>query len=326
MLYTCAGWRTPFVLVNVSRALAAPITLEPDHNDVLATRDCGALQIHCSSCQEVLDTVLMAYRIAEHPDVRLPVIVNIDGFHLSFTREPVEIPDLAKARDFVGEFDAGSLTFRASHPVSQAVAVLGGGPYSYFRYEMQLAAERAIEVYREVGESFAQRFGRSHAAVDAYRMEDAEYAFVMIGSFATKARAAVDLLRASGWRIGLVRPRMIRPFPRALLRDLLRSVRGVAVIDQNLSLGSGGILFTELSAALYALAPARPVIASFIGGLGGRDIGANEFAAMAAAIRDAAVTGNVPAPRLLFTKDELREIRKMQAIATVERHELGARP
>jgi pyruvate ferredoxin oxidoreductase alpha subunit len=126
MLYTVTGWRAPFVLVNVSRGLSSPITLEPDHNDILAARDSGFLQIHCASCQEVLDSTLMAYRLAEDERVRLPVIVNLDGFYLSFTRESVEIPDADAARQFVGSFDAENIRFRASTPVSQAVAVLGG--------------------------------------------------------------------------------------------------------------------------------------------------------------------------------------------------------
>jgi len=325
MLWTCAGWRTPFVLVNVSRALAAPITLEADHNDVLAARDCGALQIHCASCQEVVDTVLMAYRLGEHAAVRLPVIVNIDGFYLSFTREPVELPDDRAAAEFVGAFDAGSLKFRASQPISQAVAVLGGTPYSYFRYEMHRAAETSLDAYGAIAAEFADRFGRHWGAIETWRMEDAEYAFVIIGSFATKARDAVDRLRSQGWKIGLVRPRLVRPFPRAALRRALTGLRGVAVVDQNLSIGGGGILATELSAALYGIAGA-PLIASFVGGLGGRDIPPAEFDAMAAALKDAVAVGKAPPPRLLFTEDELRNVRKMQAVAAVERHELGSVP
>jgi pyruvate ferredoxin oxidoreductase alpha subunit len=325
MLYACAGWRTPFVLVNVSRGLAAPITLEADHNDILAARDSGALQIHCASCQEVVDSVLMAYRLAEHASVRLPAIVNIDGFQLSFTREPVELPDAREAAAFVGPFDAGALRFRASKPISQAVAVLGGSAYSYFRYEMQRAAEAALGAHEPIAADFARRFGRRWGAVEAYRMDDAEYAFLMIGSFATKARDAVDRLRRQGRRVGLVRPRLVRPFPAARIASLLWRTKAVAVIDQNISLGAGGILAGEVAAALYN-ASTRPLIASYIGGLGGRDIGANEFDAMAGELQAAAARGAAPKPRLLFTADELREVRKMQAVAAVERHELEAAP
>ncbi len=295
MLYTVAGWRAPFVLVNVSRGLSAPITLEPDHNDILAARDSGFLQIHCATCQEVLDSVLLAYRLGEDRRVRLPVLVNLDGFYLSFTREPVEIPDPEAVAAFLPPFQAGEIRFRASAPESQAVAVLGGGPYSYFRYETHLAARNGLAVYDEMPPSFAEAFGRHHPAVECYRCEGAELLFVMIGSFATKAKAAVDSLREAGWSIGLVRPRLLRPFPDAEIRRLLCGRKAVAVIDQNLSFGAGGVLHGELAAALYGQADAPPVLASFIGGLGGRDIPPEEFYEIARVIREAAAKGADPA-------------------------------
>jgi pyruvate ferredoxin oxidoreductase alpha subunit len=326
MLYTVAGWRAPFVMVNVSRGLSAPITLEPDHNDILAARDSGFLQIHCATCQEVLDSVLIAYRLAEDTGVRLPVIVNLDGFYLSFTREPVAIPQAAAARAFVGAFDAGNVRFRASTPTSQAVAVLGGGPYSYFRYEMHLAAQNALAVYDAVAAQFHEVFGRRHDALDTYRCEDAEYLFVMMGSFATKARAAVDRLREAGWRIGLLRPRLLRPLPAEHLRRALGGKRAAAVIDQNLATGLGGVLYSEVAGALYGHAGPLPVLASFVGGLSGRDITPEEFFEMAAVIRSAADSGTPPPPRLLYTGDELREMRKLQAAAHVEREQLESKP
>lgn len=321
MLYTVSGWRAPFVLVNVSRGLASPITLEPDHNDILAARDSGFLQIHCATCQEVLDSTLMAYRLAEDARVRLPVIVNLDGFYLSFTREPVTLPEQELVRRFLPPFDAEGQQFRASSPASQAVAVLGGGPYSYFRYETHLAAQQALSVYEEVATEFAALFGREHGALEAYCCDDAEYAFVMMGSFATKAKAAVDRLREAGWRVGLVRPRLLRPLPVEALRRALCGKRAVAVIDQNLSMGMGGVLHSEVAMALYGQ-PKAPLLASFIGGLGGRDIAANEFYEMARVLRDAAAEGKAPPPRLLYTKSELHEMRILQAIAKVERAEL----
>jgi len=325
MVFTTAGWRAPFVMVNVSRGLSAPITLEPDHNDVFAARDSGFLQIHCASGQEVLDTVLMAFRLAEDPRVRLPVIVNMDGFYLSFTREPVELPEPAAVARFLPPFDPGPISFRASKPLSEAVAVLGGVPYSYFRYEMHLALENALAVYGEVSQAFAREFGRTHEAVEAYKLDDAELAIVMVGCFATKARSAVDRLRAAGTRIGLLRPRLFRPFPEADIRRHLAGKRAVAVIDQNLSMGRGGILHGEVAAALYAAPGAPPVLASFVGGLGGRDIAAEEFFEIARVLADAAAAGQTPKPRLLFTDTELREVRKLQAIAEVERHETAGK-
>jgi pyruvate ferredoxin oxidoreductase alpha subunit len=323
MLYTVSGWRAPFVLVNVSRGLSAPITLEPDHNDIMAARDSGFLQIHCSSCQEVLDSTLIAFRMAEDERIRLPVMVNLDGFYLSFTREPVELPDADLAHDFVGEYDPENIRFRASSPVSQAVAVLGGAPYSYFRYESHMAAQNGVAVYDELAQEFAEKFGRLHPAIEAYRCDDADIVFVMLGSFATKARAAVDRLRAAGNNIGLLRPRLFRPFPAELFRKLLAGKSGVAVIDQNISMGMGGILHSELAGALYGHPQAPPQLLSFIGGLGGRDISMEEFFEIAAVARQAVAEKRTPPPRLLYTEQELREMRKLQAVASVERDELN---
>ena len=138
--------------------------------------------------------------IGEDPEVRLPVIVNLDGFYLSFTREPVEIPEAHAVRDFLPAFDPEQLRFRASAPESQAVAVLGGGPYSYFRYEIHLAQERALAAFDRAVADFASEFGRDYGPFEAYRSEDAEIVFVMMGSFATKAKAAVDQLREAAGR------------------------------------------------------------------------------------------------------------------------------
>ncbi len=322
MLYTVAGWRVPFVLVNVSRGLSAPVTLESDHNDIMAARDSGFLQIHCATCQEVLDGVLMAYRLAEDERVRLPAIVNLDGFYLSFTREPVDIPDPAAVDRFLPGFDPENLAFRASQPISQAVAVLGGSPYSYFRYETHLAAMNALPAYAEIAQEFAVEFGRSYEAVESYCADDADIVFVMLGSFATKARDAVDRLRANGERVGLLRPRVYRPFPADDMRRLLAGKRAVIVVDQNLSIGKGGVMHAELASVLYGTPKAPDTLLSFVGGLGGRDISAEEFFEMVAVARQAIANGVTPPPRLLYTEDELREVRKLQAVAEVERREL----
>jgi pyruvate ferredoxin oxidoreductase alpha subunit len=324
MIYTVAGWRVPFVLVNVSRALASPITLEPDHTDILAARDSGFLQIHCANCQEVLDSVLLAYRLGEDRRVRLPVIVNLDGFYLSFTREPVDVPDAATARRFLAPYDPEAIEFRASRPISQGVAVLGGSPYSYFRYESHLAALNALPVYEEAAREFEECFGRRHPAVEAYRCDDADIVFFMIGAFATKARDAVDRLRERGDRVGLVRPRLLRPWPEPALRQLLAGRRAVIVIDQNLSMGKGGVLYAELASTLYGIAGA-PMLLSFIGGLGGRDLAPEEFYEMTTVAAAALNAGVAPAPRLLYTKNELREVHKLQAVAANERRETGAK-
>ena len=315
MLYAVAGWRSPFVLVNVSRGLASPITLEPDHNDILAARDSGFLQLHCSTCQEIVDSILLAYRVGEDKRVRLPVIVNFDGFYLSFTREPVEIPDSEQVARFLPPFDSFNQGFRSGVTFNEAVAVLGGSTYSYFRYQAHLAALNAEKVLTECTQEFSQLFGRQYSSIDAYRCDDAEIAFVMMGSFSTKAKAAVDRLRDSGQSVGLLRPYLIRPFPVTAFREALTGIRGVAVVDQNLAPGLGGVLYTELAAALHGHNGNSPVLASFVGGLGGRDIGQEEFFEMIKITRQAADDNHPPPPRLLYTSNEQREMKKMQSLA-----------
>jgi pyruvate ferredoxin oxidoreductase alpha subunit len=288
----------------------------------MAARDSGFLQIHCSTCQEVLDSVLIAYRLAENKNVRLPVIVNLDGFYLSYTREPVEVPDAKDVKNFLPVFSAENSVFRASTPSSQAVAVLGGSPYSYFRYEMHLAAMQAVNIYDDIVKEFSQQFERDYPALDAYRTEDAEILFLMIGSFSTKAREVVDQLRQTGMAIGLVRPRLLRPFPSKALQQITEGKKGVAVIDQNISMGKGGVLHTEVASSLYGAPDAPKILTSFIGGLGGRDISTEEFYEIAKVTEQAVKDGATPEPRLLYTQNEYREMQKLQAIAHVEREEL----
>ncbi|MCK5395160.1 MAG: pyruvate synthase, partial [Gammaproteobacteria bacterium] len=280
-------------------------------------------QIHCATCQEITDSVLMAYRLAEHKDVRVPAIVNQDGFYLSFTREPVSLPDANKAAAFVGEFDPENLQFKGSAPLSQAMAVLGGGPYSYFRYEAHLAVQRVLSVYDEIADEFADTFGRRYDIIDNYQMDDAEYVFVMMGSYATKAHDAVDSLRNAGWKVGLARLRLFRPFPQEKIRQLLTGRRAVAVIDQNISMGMGGVLHSEVATALYGIKDAPAVLASYIGGLGGRDISQQEFFEMINELKQACDKGETLAPRLLYTQNELTEMRKLQAIAQAEHAEIN---
>ena len=314
MLYTVAGWRVPLLLANVSRAVAAPITLEPDHNDVLAARDSGFVQIHAETCQEVLDSVLLAYRLAEHPDVLLPALVNLDGFHLSFTREPVSIPDLEAVREFLPPYAPRHARFSAAHAMAQGVAVLGGSGYSFFKYEMHRAAEAALQLYPEIEREFGDRFGRAYGVVEGYELDDAEYVIVMSNSFAAVGKAAVARLRALGHKLGLLRLRLVRPFPHAEIARLLAGRRAVAVIDQNISIGKGGIFFAEIASALVGASPPTPLL-SYVGGLGGRRFTAEEFARIAVDLREAADDGGSPEPQLLYSAAEYDAVRAALRIA-----------
>ncbi len=315
VLYSVSGWRAPLVLVNVSRALAAPITLESDHNDVLAARDSGFLQIHAETCQEVLDSILMAYRIAEDERVMLPVIVNLDGFSLSFTREPVSLPDPEQVRKFLPPFRPAHLGFRASAPHSLGVAVIGGTPYAYFRHQMHLASINALEVHREAAASFEQLFGRRYDVVEGYRLDDAEDVLVMTNACSSTGKAAVDVARAEGKRVGLLRLRMIRPWPADAIRDALRGRRAVAVLDQNLAPGQGGILFQEMAASLYHEVERPRALCSFIGGLGGQNLSVGAFHAIFEQTAKAGVSGKGIGPVLLYTQAEHREMTQLQMVA-----------
>jgi pyruvate ferredoxin oxidoreductase alpha subunit len=313
-LYTLAGWRVPLVLVNVSRALSSPITLEPDHNDVLAARDSGFLQIHAETCQEVLDSILMAYRIAEDPRVLLPVLVNLDGFYLSFTREPVTLPAPEEVRPFLPAYAPTHAAFKASRPMAQGVAVLGGALYSFFKYQTHLAAQNALAVHDEVAQTFAETFGRRYGLVEEYRMDDADYVLVMSNAFATKGKGAVNRWRAQGVPVGLLRLRVMRPFPAQAIATALRGRKAVAVIDQNLSVGFGGITSAEIASALYAERH-RPLLLSYVGGLGGKDLGAAEFDQILADLQRSAADGQAVPPRLLYTDREEAQMATFLKIA-----------
>ena len=315
MLYNIAGWRVPLVLINVSRAVSAPITLEPDHNDVLSARDTGIIQIHAETCQEILDTILMAYKISENEKVLLPVMINMDGFYLSFTREPVLIPDKSEVKGFLPEYNPKHAFLKASEPMAQGVAVLGGSAYSYFKYQQHLASLNALEVYNEVASEFEGVFGRSYSAIEAFMMEDAEYVLIMSNSFTVKGKAAVKGFRENGIKAGLLRLRLIRPFPDAELRRLLSNIKAAAVIDQNISPGSGGILFKDVSAALYHDAHRPEVLLSFIGGLGGKDISQVEFKYIIDMMKKSLDTGVIPGTEILYTENDMQQMNKLLKIA-----------
>ncbi len=314
-LYSVSGWRMPFVLLNVSRGLSSPITLGPDHNDVLAARDTGFIQIHAETCQEVLDSILMAFRIAEDARVSLPVLVNLDGFFLSFTREPVEIPEVDHVDQFLPAYHPHHPVFDGTRSVAQGVAVLDGAAYSYFRYQMHRALENVLLVHQEVAEEFHRFFDRWYGLIEEYRMEDAEIVLVMMGSFSTKGKAAVNRWREQGRKVGLLRVRLLRPRPTEELARALTGRKAVAVIDQNISPGLGGILYQEVAAVLTDVSEKPPVVRSFIGGLGGKDISQAEFDHILAVLDDRQPARHASQPELLFTAGEWSRVKQALAMA-----------
>jgi pyruvate/2-oxoacid:ferredoxin oxidoreductase alpha subunit len=267
LLHWVAGARLPVVMVDVNRALASPWNLWTDQTDSLSQRDTGWLQFYCSSNQEVLDTVLMAYKIAER--VSLPVMVAYDGFTLSHTYEPVDVPDQALVDRFLPPYKPKQVLDPAA-PLTFGALVQ---PREYFRLRRRIMADmkEALDVIEEVGREFGELFGRQYGLIESYRCEDAETMLVTSGAPGSTAKAAVDELRKQGFAAGNLRVRAFRPFPSEALAALVRPRIPLAVVDRNYSPGSTGIFFEEIKAALYA-AESKPPVYGFIAGLGGGDI------------------------------------------------------
>ena len=317
MLYNVSGWRAPMVLVNVSRALAAPIVLEPDHNDILAARDSGFLQFHSETCQEVADLVLLAYRVAEDSRVMLPALVNLDGFYLSFTRERVLLPEQEGVDRFLPPYQPPH-PLRATKPVAKGSAVMEGHIYSYFRYNMHAAALRAREVFAEAARDYEKLFGRSYGPVEGFMLDDADYVLVISNSFTSVGRQAVKKMREKGVAAGLLKLRMVRPFPSEEVAALLRGRKVAAVFDQNLAPGSGGIFYPEVAASLYHAKGRPSAILPVVGGLGGKQLTSKEMTSIFEEMRAIGRDGRAPEPMFLMRDDELAKAKRAVAVATGE--------
>jgi pyruvate ferredoxin oxidoreductase alpha subunit len=314
MLYNIAGWRAPMVLVNVSRGVAAPIVLEPDHNDVLAARDSGFLQFHSETCQEVADLVLLAYRVAEDHRVMLPAIVNMDGFYLSFTRERVQLPEQEAVDRFLPPYQPVN-PLRATKPVSRGSSVFEGFVYSYFKYNIHAASLRAKKVFAEAAREYEQLFGRVYGPVEGFMLDDADYVLVMSNSFTALGRQAVKHMRERGVRAGLLKLRMVRPFPTDEVATLLKGRKVVGVFDQNLAPGSGGIFYPEVAGTLYHVKGRPNAILPVVGGLGGKQITGKEMASIFEEMVAIDREGKTPRPMFLMRDDEFLRVKKAVAIA-----------
>ena len=267
MLHWASGARLPIVLVNVNRALAPPWNIWNDQTDSLSQRDTGWIQLYCETNQEVLDTILQAYRIAE--STRLPVMVVLDAFVLSHTSEPVEIPSEDKVKGFLPKYSP-------EYPVDPAKPVSFSGiatpdHYFEFRYKIQKAMDQVPEIARKVGDKFKARFGRSYGLIEKYGKEEAEVLLVTAGAMTSTARTVVRKMVEKGADVGGVKIKMVRPFPSRELDQALQGAKKVVVIERDLSFGAGGIIAQELRASLYHR-ERRPPVFGFVAGLGGRDI------------------------------------------------------
>ncbi len=270
MLHIASGYRLPILIALVNRALSAPLNIHGDHSDGMGSRDTGWIQLYSENGQEAYDNTIMAYRIAEHKDVRLPIMVCMDGFIISHSIESMQfIPD-EEVKKFVGEYKAIDPLLDIDHPKSIGALVLPDYYMEHKRAQHE-AMLNVKKVVQEVSAEFARTFGRKYELFETYRLEDAEVVLVALNSAAGTIKDEVDRYRDKGVKAGLLKPRMFRPFPYEEVGAALKSAKAVCVMDRADSYGGYGPLFMEIASALY---PHRqgPVLFNKIYGLGGRDL------------------------------------------------------
>jgi pyruvate ferredoxin oxidoreductase alpha subunit/phenylglyoxylate dehydrogenase alpha subunit len=264
--------RLPIVMNIVNREMISPQTVWGGPQDSLTLRDAGWIQIYVEDNQEILDATIQAFRIAEDPDVLLPINICYDGFYLSHMTERVELPEQQDVDAFLPPYTSRHMILDPDTP--RAIDPLTNGRLLMeYRRKHMAAQQAALSVIQRTDSEFAARFGRSHGGlVEEYRCEDAEYLVISLGSVCGAIKETIDTMRSSGVRIGLLRIRTLRPFPRQRVLAAFEGKRGFGVIDRNVSFGTNnGILCQEIRAALYSSGKQYPAI-NFIGGLGGEDM------------------------------------------------------
>jgi len=289
-VHWAAGARLPIVMCCVNRGVGAPWTIFNDQQDSISQRDTGWIQLYCRDNQEIIDTIIHAYKIAQQ--VYLPVMVCYDGFVLSHTMMPVVVPPAELVDEFLppyvphtfldsdNPYNINPVLFPWRRPDAQGVLRDG---YMEMRYKLNAAMDEARGVIQVTNGEFAQRFGRDHGGlIWEYESAAAEIFVVAIGSIANEATIAIDTLRREGVKIGLVGVRSFRPFPKQELRAALAKAKSIVVFEKAISYGHEGALACELKAALYG-SNIRVPLHSYVAGLGGRDVNASE---LAAALRD----------------------------------------
>ncbi|HUH66808.1 MAG TPA: pyruvate ferredoxin oxidoreductase [Syntrophales bacterium] len=267
LLHWASGARLPIVMAEVNRALAPGWNIWTDQTDSLAQRDTGWIQLYCEDGQEVLDSMLQAYRLAEL--VYLPVMVVLDAFYLSHTYEPVDVPEQEDVDRFLPPYQP-QFQIDTENPCSFGQLVQPGA-YMKMRQNIATAMETALERLSEIQDEFYGIFGRRYSHVEAIGCDDAEIIFVTSGTATSTCRLVQRALRDKGEKVGILKMKSLRPFPVAIVREATARAKKIAVIDRNFSFGASGIFAQELRAALFN-APERPAIFGYIAGIGGLDI------------------------------------------------------
>jgi len=269
ILFIVSGMRLPIVMTVANRALSAPLNIWNDHSDVMASRDCGWIQIFTENGQEVFDHTLCAFKIAEDHRVLMPTIINLDGFTLSHVVEPLELV----GQELVDGFLPPYKPLYTIHPDKPITMGAFGMPevYAEAKKAQEVALTNSYPVILEIWKEWGQLTGRHYHPLEAYRMEGAKLALLTMGSFSEMAMEAVDRMRARGISVGLLKLRLWRPLPVEQIRQLVQGLEMLVIVDRALSVGgTGGPVSSEIKSVLYQQ-PKRPRIISFIVGLGGRD-------------------------------------------------------
>jgi pyruvate/2-oxoacid:ferredoxin oxidoreductase alpha subunit len=267
MLHFAAGCRVPVVMANVNRLLAAPWGFWADQLDSLSQRDTGWIQFYCENGQEALDTVIQAYKIAER--VYLPAMLSLEAFFVSHFMEVVDLPEQEKVDRFLPPMDLPH-KFDIEKP-GFLVPVVSSEYYRKYKHMAQGSMNLVKEIANRVDDEFREEFGRGYGIIEPVMLDDAEIVIVTAGSITSTARVAVKALREKGYRVGLLKIRLFRPFPVEDIQQALGGKKKIAVIDRNISLGSGGIFCQELRAILVH-SPDHPYTYSYIAGIGGTDV------------------------------------------------------
>ncbi len=268
-----SGQRVPVVMTVATREQSAPHTVSSGQQDIMMVKDGGWVQLVTESCQEILDSILVAYRLAEDPRVQLPVNVSYDGYYLSHLSEPVQVPEQGAVDRFLAPVGAGKRPILSAEAPLTFGAFVVGDLYAEYRYKHCQAMQAALDLADGLDGEFLAAFGREYGgSLETYHAEDAEILMIAMGSHSGTLKVVADRLREQGVAVGLVRVRMFRPFPRARLAALLRGRRAVGVVDRSVSFGWGaGHLFVDVKAAAADLDRRVPMV-NFIGGIAGTDL------------------------------------------------------
>ncbi|MGB4592621.1 MAG: pyruvate ferredoxin oxidoreductase [Coriobacteriia bacterium] len=271
-LHIASGMRLPIVMANANRALSAPINIHCDHSDIMGARDTGWVTLFAETAQEAYDNTIMSVRIAEHPDVLLPVMTTLDGFITTHSIDRVSVMDDESVAAFVGEYKPENALLDLENPVTHGSFAGLGGPFFEFKKSQREAIERSRAVVNQVGEEFSKLSGRPFGMIETWGMDDADVAIIVIGSTAGNVRHVARQARENGVKVGIVKIRCWRPFPFGEIAEALAGVKAVAVLDRAESFGAeGGPLFLEVRSALYDSTD-RPAVVDYIYGLGGSDV------------------------------------------------------